>query len=223
MALTWPTILTMEARPSDPMRALRHAVNRLPGHTKEAMLRGIDSNRIIVGAYVDPRSGGICPMLAAHRNGGRTDVASFARAWDAYTDARRPRRATRREVRTLRTLIVDSLEMDPVIDQLSITELAAQLRAEREAFRCAEAAERRAGADVPTAPNEDEPRAPEPLAEPLVEPDLSAGSIHVRRSRKAWLGSMRRGQLKDLLTAVEEQLDAKDPTPADGERAPSAR
>ena len=118
------------------------------------MLRGIDSNRIIVGAYVDPRSGGICPMLAAHRNGGRTDVASFARAWDAYTDARRPRRATRREVRTLRTLIADSLELDPVIDQPSITELAAQLRAEREAFRCAEAAERRAAADVPTAPNE---------------------------------------------------------------------
>ena len=43
------------------------------------------SNRIIVGAYVDSESGGICPMLAAHRNGGRTDVAAFARAWDEYT------------------------------------------------------------------------------------------------------------------------------------------
>ena len=46
------------------------------------MLRGIATNRIIVGAYVDRSSGGICPMLAAHRNGGRTDVAAFARAWD---------------------------------------------------------------------------------------------------------------------------------------------
>ena len=69
----------------DPERRLRAAVERLPQHTKEAMLRGIASNRIIVGAYVDSTSGGICPMLAAHRNGGRTDVAAFARAWDEYT------------------------------------------------------------------------------------------------------------------------------------------
>ena len=48
------------------------------------MLRGIDENPIIVGAYTDKR-GGVCPMLAAHRNGGRTNFASFARAWDAYT------------------------------------------------------------------------------------------------------------------------------------------
>jgi hypothetical protein len=32
------------------------------------MLEGIEANRIIVGAYSD-RQGGICPMLAAHRNG----------------------------------------------------------------------------------------------------------------------------------------------------------
>jgi hypothetical protein len=30
---------------------------------------------------------GVCPMLAAHRNGGRTSLASFARAWDRYTKA----------------------------------------------------------------------------------------------------------------------------------------
>ena len=35
------------------------------------MLEGMDANRIIVGAYTD-RQGGICPMLAAHRHGGRT-------------------------------------------------------------------------------------------------------------------------------------------------------
>ncbi len=74
----------------------------LPGPTREAMLRGIDANEIIVGAYTDGE-GGICPMLAAHRNGGRTDFASFARAWDAYTGAKRPRRATRREIRTRRS------------------------------------------------------------------------------------------------------------------------
>src|SRR5215207_5448044 len=80
---------------------LRNAVHALPSHTKEAMLRGIRRNRVIVGAYVDKR-GGVCPMLAAHRNGGRTNFGTFARAWDAFTGAgRRPRRASRREVRTL--------------------------------------------------------------------------------------------------------------------------
>jgi hypothetical protein len=40
---------------------------------------------------------GVCPMLAAHRNGARTDFMSFARAWDPR---RGPRRlpATRRQV-----------------------------------------------------------------------------------------------------------------------------
>jgi hypothetical protein len=81
---------------------LRNSVYSMPSHTKEAMLRGIRKNRVIVGAYVDKR-GGVCPMLAAHRNGGRTNFGTFARAWDAFTDAnqRKPRRASRREVRTL--------------------------------------------------------------------------------------------------------------------------
>jgi hypothetical protein len=81
---------------------LRNAVYALPSRTKQAMLRGIRSNRVIVGAYVDKR-GGVCPMLAAHRNGGRTNFGTFARAWDAFTEAnqRKPRRASRREVRTL--------------------------------------------------------------------------------------------------------------------------
>ena len=95
------------------------------------MLRGIDGNRIIVGAYVDPASGGVCPMLAAHRNGGRTDLAAFARAWDEYTNPRRPRRATRREVTRLRALLEQSLDLDTSLDHVSIAELAAQIRAER--------------------------------------------------------------------------------------------
>ena len=115
------------------------------------MLRGIDVNRIVVGAYVDPRSGGICPMLAAHRNGGRTDVASFARAWDEYTGARRARRATRREVRTLRLLLEQSLGADPELDRTPISELAAQIRAERRAL-----AARRPGTVPPLVPETDD-------------------------------------------------------------------
>ncbi len=91
---------------------LRAAAQGLPRHTREAMLRGIDANEIIVGAYTD-RDGGVCPMLAAHRNGGRTDFASFALAWDEFTGAgRRSRRATRRELRALRSYLELSLLAD---------------------------------------------------------------------------------------------------------------
>jgi len=88
---------------------LRAAVEVMPVHARRAMLRGIADSTIIVGAYADPRIGGICPMLAAHRNGGRIDLASFARSWDRYTDAEKPRRATPREIRTLVALLESSL------------------------------------------------------------------------------------------------------------------
>jgi hypothetical protein len=87
---------------------LRRAIDCLPRVTREAMLDGIDANSIIVGAYSDG-SGGVCPMLAAHRRGGRTSLASFARAWDRYTEARSARRATQREIRTLRAMLEASL------------------------------------------------------------------------------------------------------------------
>jgi hypothetical protein len=152
----------MRRRTRNPARRLRVAVARLPRRTREAMLRGIDSNRIIVGAYVDSASGGICPMLAAHRNGGRTNVATFARAWDEYTDARSPRRATRREVRTLRSLLEASLGLDPELERTPIAELAAQIRAEREQRR----------AMAPTAPE-------------LEIPEPSDAPIRVRRDQPA--------------------------------------
>ena len=111
---------------------LRTTVQALPIHTREAMLRGIDENPIIVGAYTDKR-GGVCPMLAAHRNGGRTNFASFARAWDAYTGVtKKPRRATRREVQTLRAY----LEMSLIADDFSVPSLreaAKEIRAQRAA------------------------------------------------------------------------------------------
>jgi hypothetical protein len=88
---------------------LRQAVDCLPERTRSAMLEGLDHNDIIVGAYTD-RSGRVCPMLAAHRHGGRTSLATFAKAWDRYTGAgRRPRPASEREVRTLRSMLEASL------------------------------------------------------------------------------------------------------------------
>ena len=96
-------LTTMRNRRGNAQR-LRRAVEALPAHTKRGMLEGIRANRVIVGAYTDKR-GGVCPMLAAHRNGGRTDFGTFAKAWDAFTGAKRPRRASAREVRTLRGYI----------------------------------------------------------------------------------------------------------------------
>ena len=102
----------------------------MPRRTRIAMLTGINENRIAVGAYTDKDSGGICPMLAAHRNGGRTSLASFARSWDRFTNARRPRLATEREVRTLRSYIEMSLLRDEQGTE-SVAALAKEIRAER--------------------------------------------------------------------------------------------
>jgi hypothetical protein len=104
----------MRTRTQAPVRDLRLAIDCLPRTTREAMLAGISSNQIIVGAYTD--RGGICPMLAAHRAGGRTNLISFARAWDrlASRDARVKvaRRATERELLILRTHLEASLLAD---------------------------------------------------------------------------------------------------------------
>jgi hypothetical protein len=101
---------------------LRQAIDCLPVRTREAMLTGINDNDIIVGAYTD-RDGRVCPMLAAHRYGGRTSLASFARAWDRYTCARRPRPATEREIRTLRSMLEASLMyQDEVADLATAAE-----------------------------------------------------------------------------------------------------
>jgi hypothetical protein len=73
------------------------------------MLEGIRANPIVVGAYTDGR-GGICPMLAAHRHGGRTSFLSFARAWDAFTKTDTVRRVAPRELRVLTELLEASLD-----------------------------------------------------------------------------------------------------------------
>jgi hypothetical protein len=118
---------------SRPARDLRTAIDCLPLKTRKAMLGGVESNRIIVGAYTD-RSGGVCPMLAAHRNGGRTSLASFARAWDRYTGVRgrRPRPATDRELTTLRTMLEASIALDELP---TVSEVVQEAKARRAARR----------------------------------------------------------------------------------------
>jgi hypothetical protein len=111
---------------------LRRTIQCLPRHTREAMLAGLDANPIIVGAYTS--EDGICPMLAAHRNGGRTAAISFARAWDrfAFRDARSARRARRAGTRraTERELLIlrAHLEASLLDDDAPTASLAAARR-----------------------------------------------------------------------------------------------
>jgi|RhiMetdeSRZDD1v2_1073273.scaffolds.fasta_scaffold16828_10 hypothetical protein len=205
----------MRRRDRNPAERLRVAVDALPRATREAMLRGIAANPIIVGAYVDRESGGICPMLAAHRNGGRTNLASFARAWDRYTGAKRPRLATRRELRTLRSLLESSLT-EGIAETGSIAAAAAQIRAERKELAARQA------------------RCPEPEAPAITEP--ADAPIRIRRRaetgernrtgelrdrlRWSWLRPARRyEEFLDLLAAAEEQLAAEDATQSGAEHS----
>jgi hypothetical protein len=103
---------------------LRLAIDCLPVATREAMLAAVQSNqRIIGGAYVDG-DGGVCPMLAAHRGGGRTDFLSFAKSWDRFTRASgKAQAATAREVRILTSQLEASMmdatgmELDQAISE----------------------------------------------------------------------------------------------------------
>jgi hypothetical protein len=98
----------MRAPNHTPIDDLRLAIDCLPVRTREAMLQGIAANEIIVGAYSD-RAGGVCPMLAAHRHGGRTSFVSFAHAWDRFAGAKRARRASVRELRVLQEQLEASI------------------------------------------------------------------------------------------------------------------
>ena len=192
-------------RHRDTAKRLRTAVELLPRHTREAMLQGIDSNAIIVGGYTDG-DGGVCPMLAAHRNGGRTSFASFAFAWDAFTGAgKRPRRASRREIRALRTYLEMSLlEDDTQIGSGgTLTEAADRIRAERREIAA-------------RASRESEPRA---------RPGDPARARELRRHQRwSWLRPTRRYDVYQATLAaaseqiseqrVEELLSERDTTPA---------
>ena len=136
---------------SRPVVELRRTIDCLPLATREAMLAGVRAGeRIIVGAYVDGR-GGVCPMLAAHRRGGRTNFLSFARAWDRFTGAgRKARRATPRELAILTGQLESSLAREAPVDlQGAIAEhrRLARVRTRAQADPTGEILVARAGSD----------------------------------------------------------------------------
>src|SRR3954468_8638135 len=101
--------------PSDPITALQRAIRCLPPATREAMLTGIKEHPIVAGAYTDGH-GGICPMLAAPRHGGRTTHLGFSRAWGPLARARGGPRAAPAAPRILEDLLVASLQEDTGAD-----------------------------------------------------------------------------------------------------------
>src|SRR3954465_12411583 len=99
------------SRARSPIEDLRLAIDCLPVRTRQAMLEGIRASDIIVGAYSD-RAGGVCPMLAAHRCGGRTSFVSFARASGRFAPATRAPRASARELRLLEAHLEASIHAE---------------------------------------------------------------------------------------------------------------
>jgi hypothetical protein len=155
---------------------LRLAVECLPRRTRIAMLQGIASNEIIVGAY--STQDGVCPMLAAHRAGGRTSLIAFAKAWDrfAFRDSRsaRARQATERELLVLKSYLEASLLAEDAPD----ADLAAARSEHLELVRRRQA-EAQAKARPETAPRPG-------------DPDRSAELLERERSGWAWTRLFRR-------------------------------
>lgn len=102
----------MSRREKRSSERLRRVIARMPESTRRAMLASVRADEIVVGAYTT-RGGGVCPMLGAHRRGGRCDLAAFAKAWDRYTQVKdgKPRPATDRERRTLEAMLRESLAL----------------------------------------------------------------------------------------------------------------
>ena len=188
---------------------LRQAIDRLPRHTRIAMLKGISANDIIVGAYAT--GDGICPMLAAHRNGGRTSFIAFAQAWDrvAFRGRRKAgaRRATEREL-----LILSShLEASLFEDDVPADDLAAARR-EHQALMAARGRDDRPRPADPDRSRPGDPGHPRP-GDPDRAPELEP------RQGWAWTRVVRRyDEYERLMQRLEEATPAapRPPSPAPG-------
>lgn len=161
------------------------------------MLDGVRSGPIITGAYTS--RDGTCPMLAAHRRGGRTSLATFARAWDGYTGAGRARLATERELRTLEAMLEMSLAEEGAPSGGS--DLGRAIADHREAR---ERSTRHEAADggVASAPHRALPSRGTPVSRPG-DPDRSRELRE--RPGWAWLRVFRR--LDDYEAAVAQVLE----------------
>lgn len=126
---------------------LRRSIDVLPERTRQAMLIGLKNNTVITGAFAGSKDGA-CPMMAAHREGGRTSCCTFPEAWDKFCGVHgrnivRP--ATEYEVMILCEEIQASLEPLPNVLSDAIAEYQASRagRVEHEQAQVAAEQERR--------------------------------------------------------------------------------
>ena len=188
---------------------LRRTIDRLPLSTRRALLEGIKTNPIIVGADGNLR-GGVCPMYAAYRQPSRKQGRSFARAWDRYARARLPREASERELLTLQRMLETSIELDaePLEPVVSLSEAIAahkaakaRSRAEREADDRERAARERA----------DRERAPLALPPRRDTHERDRSEELETRDGWAWLRPFRRyDEYERALLLLEEAQRAHD-------------
>jgi hypothetical protein len=190
----------MRTRSNATISDLRVAIDCMPRSTREAMLKGINENDIIVGAYTD--GDGVCPMLAAHRNGGRTDFISFAKAWDRFAfrgkRLRVARRATDRELLVLRTHLEASLfeEAAPAPDLAAAVAEHQQLMARR-AETATNERRRRVRPAAPRTP------AASPRGEELRELESRSWLMRIFRRQEDYTAALER------LLAEEQALSAQ--------------
>ena len=100
---------------------LRRSIDVLPERTRRAMLHGLGNNTVITGAFAASGQGA-CPMMVAHREGGRTSCCTFPEAWDKFTGVygrHIVREATQYEVQILCEEIEASLVPVPRVDPLA--------------------------------------------------------------------------------------------------------
>jgi len=123
------------ATPREQARAeLRRSIDVLPERTRKAMLHGLGNNTVITGAFAASNQGA-CPMMVAHREGGRTSCCTFPEAWDKFTGVygrHIVREATQYEVQILCEEIEASLEPMPNVLSDAIAEHQAIVAARRQ-------------------------------------------------------------------------------------------
>jgi len=123
------------ATPREQARAeLRRSIDVLPERTRKAMLHGLGNNTVITGAFAASGQGA-CPMMVAHREGGRTSCCTFPEAWDKFTGVYGRsivREATEYEVQILCEEIQASLVPLPNVLSDAIAEHQAIVEARRQ-------------------------------------------------------------------------------------------
>jgi hypothetical protein len=167
-----------------PAQDLRATIDRLPLDVRQAVLDGIQSQRIIAGAHADG-GGGVCPMVAAEvsvawKDVSRSNVAvaqEAARAWDRYADVNgSSRTATRRQLLALSAMLEASILQEQSETQMPLCDAITEFERAR-ARGYSEAPIARAYSEAPIARGYSEaPIARAPLPALPALPAAPAGS-----------------------------------------------